>query len=236
MVNTKEDDNMHPSAALYTRFVLRGYDFVVLQFSNAFAWCCPTDSALLPLFRQHIGAQAHLDVGPGSGYYLAASAAELAEVERLTLVDLNPDALQYTKERLQAVGHTRTMETMIHDVFKPFPSAMHGQYDSISMFYVFHCLPGAFPHKARDVITRLKPLLKPSAVFYGATILGQAHNWLGNCLMDLYNGKGVFCNKEDTREGLEEALAEHYEEVEVRIVGRVALFVARKPTIKCNVS
>lgn len=224
---------VHPSAALYTSFLLNFYDLVVLQFSNTFAWCCSTQSVLLPFFRKHIGAQKHLDIGVGSGYYLAAAAPHLAEVEKLTLVDLNPDALQFAKNRLESTGHKRDIETLKHDIFQAFPSSVHAQYDSASLFYVFHCLPGRLPEKADQVFSQVKTTLKPDGVVYGATILGQNHNWIGDRLVKLYNKKGVFSNYEDTKEGLEEVLRAHFEDVEdVKVIGRVALFVARKPIYK----
>ena len=65
MTTTKE---IHPSAVNYTSFNLRFYDFVVLQFSNSFAWDCPTADVLIPFFQKHIGARAHMDIGVGTGY------------------------------------------------------------------------------------------------------------------------------------------------------------------------
>ncbi|THH26369.1 hypothetical protein EUX98_g7816 [Antrodiella citrinella] len=219
---------VHPSAAIYTSFTLHFYDLVV-HLSNSFAWCCSTQNVLLPLFRKHIGAQAHLDIGVGSGYYLIASMSQLAEVEKLTLVDLSHDALQFAERRLKRAGHRRAIVTLEHDTFRPFPLSMHAQYDSVSMFYLFHCLPGKFPEKADQVLTQTKTTVKPDGVVYGATILGQTHNWIGGHLMNLYNRKGVFSNYNDTKDGLQEALTRHFADVEVEVVGRVALFVARKP-------
>ncbi|TCD63429.1 hypothetical protein EIP91_005400 [Steccherinum ochraceum] len=221
---------IHPSAAIYTGIVLRFYDFVVLQFSNAFAWCCSTQDVLLPFFREYVGAQAHMDIGVGSGYYLAAAAPNFAEVENLTLVDLAPDALQYAKARLQTAGHKRDIETLTHDIFTPFPKTLDGRFDSASLFYVFHCLPGRLSEKADRVFAQVKTTLKADGLVYGATILGQNHNWIGSRLMNIYNKKGVFSNREDTKEGLEQVLRKHFAEVDdVKVVGKVALFVARKP-------
>jgi len=93
-----------------------------------------------------------------------------------TLVDLNPTALQYAKNRLQRAGHQRNIQTLEHDIFRPFPSSMHAKYDSASLFYLFHCLPGKFPEKADHALAQIKATLKPDGVAYGATILGQNHS------------------------------------------------------------
>jgi len=48
-------------------------------------------------------------------------------------------------------------------------------------------------------------------------------------MMKFCNKNGVFSNYDDTEEGLREALKMHFEHVEdVRVVGRVAWFVARR--------
>ena len=145
------------------------------------------------------------------------------------MVDLNPETLRFARNRLEATGHTGEIGTLKHDIFTPFPSSFHGQYDAISLFYVFHCLPGRLPDKADEVFTQLKLVLKPNGVVYGATVQNKNHNWIGSCLVDFYNSKGVFSNYEDTTGGLEDALRRHFAEVEIRIVGRIALFVGRTP-------
>ncbi|EPS94263.1 hypothetical protein FOMPIDRAFT_1063274 [Fomitopsis schrenkii] len=84
-----------PSARVYSRFNLRMYDLVVLVVSNPLAWLCPTASVLLPLFHTKLGAQAHLDVGAGTGYYPAKSVQHFAEMGNVTLLDLNAATLTH---------------------------------------------------------------------------------------------------------------------------------------------
>ncbi|WP_234891061.1 hypothetical protein [Agrobacterium vitis] len=47
--------------------------------------------------------------------------------------------------------------------------------------------------------------------------------------MAVYNAKGVFGNRHDTQEGLTETLSAHFQDVDVRRNGRVALFTLRVP-------
>ncbi|TCD61256.1 hypothetical protein EIP91_008705 [Steccherinum ochraceum] len=235
-----ESKAIHPSAAWGASMVLPFYDWWVLSISNSYAWCCPTSTVLLPLYQKYIGAHAHMEIGVGSGYYPASSLRQLREVERLALVDLHPNALTYVEERMKKVGYAGQIDKVEQDIFKPYPSTLHGQFDSVAMFYVFHCLPGVLPTKADQVFTQLKPVLKKDGVVYGATIMGHAeqkmivpHNWFGRTLMRFYNRKGAFGNVEDTYAGLEESLKKHFEEVvELKVVGKVALFVARTPIVE----
>jgi SAM-dependent methyltransferase len=207
-------------AAVYTPFVLKLYDWWVLEVSNRLAWECPTSTVLLPFFAEHVGAR-HLDVGVGTGYY--AAQAGVARRSELTLLDLNENSLRAAAARGGAPA-----ATVLHDVMQPLPASLHGRFDSISLFYLLHCLPGSMPEK-EQAISGLKAALAAGGVIYGATILGDeaGHNAFGRQLMRIYNRKGIFGNRTDTLESLEAALWRHFGQVEVRRHGKVALFVAR---------
>ncbi|EOI6419442.1 SAM-dependent methyltransferase, partial [Yersinia enterocolitica] len=47
-------------------------------------------------------------------------------------------------------------------------------------------------------------------------------------LMNVYNGKGIFSNRNDSSEGLRQILSEHFMEVSITIKGTVALFSASR--------
>ena len=208
-------------AAVYSPLMLKLYDAWVLGLSNRFAWRCPTPTVLLPFFRQHMGPR-HLDVGVGTGYYLrhAASSAQ----GPLTLLDLNANSLHAASHRLGRAD-TRLIQ---HDVMTPLPPQPEGAFDSISLFYLLHCLPGTLMDKG-VVFQHLKTHIAPDGVIYGATILGDStnHNALGRKLMALYNRKGIFGNRNDTQQALEQQLCLHFREVQVVLCGKVALFQAR---------
>ncbi|MGV6394807.1 class I SAM-dependent methyltransferase [Pseudomonas caspiana] len=211
-------------AAVYSPLTLKLYDAWVLGISNRFAWQCPTREVLQPFFDRQVGRH-HLDVGVGTGYYLAN--ANLPDTTQVTLLDLNPSSLQAAKQRF-ARSDTQTLQ---HDVFLPLGAEQVGRYDSISLFYLLHCLPGTMTDKA-TVFANLKPCLKPNGVLFGATILGDAvaHNGFGRKLMAIYNKKGIFGNRSDTVEGLRSALAFHFADVHIEVRGKVALFSGRSPT------
>ena len=227
---------MHPSASFYTTFTLRLYGFAVLIVSNSLAWRCPTRTTLLPFYQKHTkGSSAHLEIGVGTGYYPAAAASSgaLSRTRLITLCDLNPDTLAYSKSRITRAGYKGSIEKLEHNIFHPFAQDLRSKYDSVALYYLFHCLPGSFPQKATDVFAAVAPALAPDGVLFGATILGKgvSHNWFGARLMGLYNKKGIFGNRGDTEEGLKEALWEAFEEWEVTVVGVVALFEARRPRV-----
>ncbi|TPG07282.1 class I SAM-dependent methyltransferase [Rhodanobacter glycinis] len=210
-------------AAVYSPLILKLYDRWVLGISNRYAWRCSTSTVLLPFFRQHVG-QRHLDVGVGTGFYPAR--AMLPASTRVTLMDLNPDSLRAAQRRLQR----DSTQLVLHDVMTPLPGRVGRSLDSISLFYLLHCLPGTMAGKGQ-VFGHLKWHLASDGVLYGATILGDeaGHNSFGRRLMPIYNRKGIFGNRHDTRHALELALRRHFAQVDVRVEGTVALFEARQP-------
>ncbi|KAI0750451.1 S-adenosyl-L-methionine dependent methyltransferase [Fomes fomentarius] len=222
---------MEASAWIYSTFFLRLYDFIVLTLANNLGWRCSTGKTLLPFYQKHLGESAHLEIGVGTGFYPAASIRALSKTKLITLVDLNPNTLAFAKERLTKAGYKGKVETVEHNVFTPLPPDMRGKYDSVALYYLFHCLPGAFPKKAADIFRTVIPALAPGGVVYGSTVLAQGvqHTWLGTRMIRLYNKKGVFGNAADSEEGLRGALGEMFEEYELQVVGVVALFHARKP-------
>lgn len=120
-------------AKVYNPFTLSLYDWWVLNISNKYA-----RSVLLihDYFLSSCITWARLtDIGVGTGYYLKHAPATHA----ISLMDLNPDSLKIAASR---VGNTKIRATLQHDVFDTFPADWHGRFDSVSMYYLLHCLPG----------------------------------------------------------------------------------------------
>ncbi|KAI0656162.1 hypothetical protein C8Q70DRAFT_1057020 [Cubamyces menziesii] len=193
---------MDPSATIYTKSMLRVYDF-----------------------------HAHLEAGVGTGYYLAASVGKLSKTKLVTLLDLNPNTLAMAETRLSAAGYRGTIETFERSIFDPLPESTHGKYDSVALYYIFHCLPGAFPEKADKVFQAVIPALAPGGVVFGSTVLGKEcdHNTLSRTMVKLYNKKGMFGNRDDTEANLRKSLEANFHEYDLRVEGIVALFSARNP-------
>ena len=174
-----------------------------------------------------------MDVGVGTGYYLAESVRELEKLKtrEVCLVDINPTSLQMASGRLKEAGFGGEVETLRHDVFAPLPKTLQGRFDAVSLFFLLHCLPGRFPEKAERVLETLVPALTANGTLYGSTILGKGvtHGVMGRFLTHSYNRRRIFGNEHDDEKGLRRALEGYFEEVEVTVCGTVALFAARRP-------
>lgn len=208
-------------AAVYNRATLLAYDLWVLGLSNRYAWHCPTPS-LLAHFESHVGAR-HLDIGVGTGYLLNHCRFPVADPV-VVLADLNPASLAAAAHRIRHL-HPRTHEL---NVLQPF-ALPEAPFDSVSMNYLLHCLPGRLQDK-QPAVRHAVAQLKPGGVLFGATILGDgvAHNALGGLLMKAYNWRGIFSNREDSAEALLQVLRQELRDADVQVIGKVALFSGRR--------
>jgi SAM-dependent methyltransferase len=219
----ERDDPAYQGQREYTPLFLRIYDPVILGFLAPVAWRCPS-ARLAEVYRRHLGNR-HLDVGPGTGYFLERAA--IPDGSPVTLLDPNVNVLGHASRRLRRLDVT----TVEADVLKPLP--VNGPFDSAALHGVLHCLPGPTPHKAAAV-ANVAGVLGQEGVLFGASILGRSgrHSWLGRRILEANNRRGTFDNLEDTEDGLREILEASFERVELETVGSMAIFAARNPRTK----
>jgi SAM-dependent methyltransferase len=221
------DDPAYAGQSEYTPLFLRMYDPVILGVFTRFIWRCPT-TRMVDGYRRHIRPR-HLDVGPGTGYFLER--AGLAEGSPVTLLDPNPNVLDYASRRLQGLDVT----TVEADVCKPLP--LSGPFASAAMNSVIHCLPGPLSRKA-TAVANVAAVLAPTGVFFGSSILGTSgrHSRLARGVLDRNNRRGIFDNLGDTEEGLGEILGASFERVDLEIIGSMAIFAAGEPRPQTSIS
>ncbi|MFC3907517.1 class I SAM-dependent methyltransferase [Legionella dresdenensis] len=214
------ENEIKKGQAVYTPFILRLYNLWVLDISNSYIWRCPK-APQLQQFNELVTAN-HLDIGVGTGYYLKNT--KWPADAKIALMDLNPNCLAMTKNALAEYSPI----TYQADIFKPQPE-LNEQFDSISMNYLLHCLPGDMSFKSAAIENAVK-MLKPGGTLFGATILAnpELHNKISTALCGLYNRKGIFSNAMDTLQALEKALATSLTDVEITVVGCVALFKGKR--------
>ena len=202
--------------AAYTATALRLYDWWVLGLSNHLIWRCPT-AALRQLYDRNVSDR-HVDIGVGTGYFLDKARWPTADPS-ITLVDLNKNSLNAAANRINRYRPG----TVVANALEPLP--LHRSFGSAGLCYLLHCMPGAIPEKA-VVFDHLRPLLRPGARLFGATILQGdiRRSRAAQALMNLYNRKGIFSNASDTIEDLESALKARFDKVGIELRGVVGLF------------
>ncbi|MBF6354486.1 methyltransferase [Nocardia higoensis] len=219
---TSTVDNDH-GQSFYRTNRLNGYDLVTVNAANRVLWRCPPQR-LVEHYDRNVAAR-HLDIGPGTGYYLDHCHFPVAQ-PTLTLLDLNPDPLTFAAQRLARY----TPATVRADLLSPLPPVPGSPFDSIGVNYVLHCLPNQSQGRG-DVFARLKPLLNTDGVLFGSTVVtgGAPATVLSNAFNALYQRMGAFHNQRDTVDTLHDALAEHFGSLVLEVRGSTVLFTARKP-------
>lgn len=209
------------SAKIYSVKILKIYDFWVLKISNSFAWKCNTQTHLVPFFRKHMKKE-HMDIGVGTGFYLR----NIDPYTELTLCDINLNSLFHARKK-SSCSDVRILK---HNIIDKFSDDVSKKYNSVSLFYVLHCLKGNLHEKCK-IFDNIVETLKDDGVFYGATILGvsASHNTFGKILIKKYNSSGVFGNYLDNEQELRYELEKRFSNVNIIVIGTVALFEAKKP-------
>ena len=218
-----------PSHGTYTPGVLRLYDAWVLTLSNRWEWRCPSDH-LLAWYGENVGAR-HLDVGPGTGWFLARCRFPVPSPD-VTLLDANEHCLEAAARRIARWRPVRIRA----DATQALPPT-GAPFHSVGTSFVLHCLPGPMARKV-EVLERLAARLWPGGRLFGATIVGRGvrRNAAARLLMRVYNRRGIFDNESDDADELTESLRLRLDAVEVRLRGMVALFrgEARGGTYRTN--
>lgn len=215
------DDPAYRGQADYSGAMLRLYDPLVLGPISRYVWRAPAGLGV-QMYRDHIRSN-HLDVGPGTGYFI--DHAGLPAGSRVTILDPNPNVLRHVTRRLRDLDVTAVQA----DVLKPLPVA--GPFASAGMNAVLHCLPGPLERKA-VAFANIAHVLAPDATLFGATVLGRSarHTRAGRAMLAAFNRRGTFDNLDDTVDGIAEILRMSFADVTVETFGGLAIFRATGPT------
>jgi hypothetical protein len=112
----------------------------------------------------------------------------------------------------------------------PLAADTHGRFDVVAAFHVLHATPGTLPLKASALAATVLPALArgPDSALVGATVIGPSIPE-GGPVAWLSRLAGARWVEIDDADGLRRGLAPYFDEVEVEVVGALALFVARGP-------
>lgn len=206
--------------ATTSRTLVPVYDYSVLWFSNTFVWRCPTPH-LLAWYNRHIRGT-HLDVGPGSGYFLDHCTFPVSHPS-VMLLDPNPRNLTRAATRIARYQP----QTYVADARHPLSIAQ--PVESVGLNYVLHVVPGSLEEKGERIFAHLRAVVCDGGVVFGSTILGEgvSHTRLAQRFLRFYHAKGIFHNAHDTPDALDAVLRRHFQSHELHLTGSVARFVGR---------
>ncbi|MFD3917229.1 class I SAM-dependent methyltransferase [Streptomyces sp. NPDC088147] len=218
---TDEPTGLRGDADMYTKPVLMIYDPIALGMVCPVAWRC-SRRTMLSFYNDSVRGH-HLDIGPGSGFFLDKCRFPAGR-PRVTLLDLNELVLRTAARRVARYAP----RTVVRDVLGELDLGDE-KFESIALQNVLHCLPGTMKQKG-VVFDNIRPLLADGGVLFGCTVLGKdirlpAH---GRWMMEKYNQAGSFRNTEDSLEELTSQLSARFRRYSVRTRGAVAFFEAHR--------
>ncbi|GAA5058364.1 class I SAM-dependent methyltransferase [Nocardia callitridis] len=171
-------------------------------------------------------SNAHLDIGPGTGWMLRRVNFPGSSSQVVGLVDLNENSLARSTQRLRRRGVEPTKH--LGSVLRELP--VDRQYSSVAASLLMHCVPGSWAEKG-EAFRHIADATTDDGVFFGGTVLSKdvPHTRLSRGTLRWFNDAGGFHNAEDDLAGLRTALAAAWGEVELEVIGATALWTARVP-------
>lgn len=219
-----QDKKAHKAAALYNKMLLSVYDLYVYRFAAPIAFRCPVQN-MESLYEKYCTPQ-HLEIGVGTGYFLE-KAHQRGQLKNVTLLDLNPNCLHITAEKLTGLK----VSSCEANILKPFPLG-NERFSSVGINFVLHCVPGSFAEKG-IVFKHIKQHLAPAGVVFGSTAIYQSakKNLLAPVVMNAYNALGIFNNKSDIKQELIDCLSTEFKYINIEQIGNILFFVASEQRI-----
>ncbi len=207
------------SQRYFNRLSLSFYDALLYGVISKYAWGSST-ARLDAHYARYVSAN-HLEVGVGTGYLL--NRVRFPATPRLALMDLSEQCLAATARRVARHKPARYVQNILTPV-----TGQIAPFDSISVNYVMHCVPGDFTEKGIAFV-HLAALLAPGGTLFGTTVLSQGvpKNLLARPFMWLMNALGVFNNRADSAPDLEASLRAHFHVLQFEIVGVTAFFAVK---------
>ena len=214
------NDKLIRSQRYFNKLTLAIYDLILYGFISKYAW-----GASLQKLDTHYLQNArsnHLEVGVGTGYLLNRIHFSNPQ-PRLALMDMRVACLEKTKKKVARFSPEIYIQNLLEPLTQPI-----SPFDSISINYVLHCIPGDINQKCQALLT-LKPLLHSGGVLFGTTVLskGVTKNKLATSFMWLLNAIGVFNNRHDNAAQLETFLRTHFDVLKFEVVGVTAFFTVK---------
>ncbi len=205
-------------AAIYTRSFLWVYDPIVHGFNLPVLWRCRASH--VQRMYDDLASPNHLDIGVGTGYFLDRCRFR---PKRLMLMDLNANSLAHTARRIAR----HRPELLAADALRPLRPRPE-PFDSVGLANLLHCMPGPMDRKA-VLFDHVAEVMRPGAVLFGSTLVGRGvrGSWPARFVMRKLNQKGVFSNTHDDEPSLRSALERRFDDVQIDVIGMMALFTAR---------
>jgi len=194
---------------------IKFYDFLVNDLNCNYAWRCHK-SNIFKNYQKNLRSN-HLEIGPGSGYFLNPKFHK-KEISNLFLMDVNQPILEASQQNLEK--HYSNIQLLNHNIFNKELDSL--KINSIGINYVLHCVPGPLDQK----LEKLHLNLPKNTNIFGATVISdfERQTELSKLELKVLNHKGIFNNKMDFSNDFIDFVAKNKLENSYQIVGNVLIF------------
>jgi SAM-dependent methyltransferase len=205
------------SQRFFNSFILTFYDLMLYRCIAQYFWGCKP-ARLVKFYSDNLSGK-HLDVGVGSGYLLRHGIKNPKDID-LSLMDLNENCLNKTEQAIYPIQAKTYQRNILVDI-----EGIPESYQSISVNYVMHCVPGSFKEKG-IAFKHLKKLLRDDGILFGSSVVskGVKKPCHSAVLMWVFNTIGLFDNSNDSLEDLTSVLKQYFKHVEIVESGPTVLF------------
>ena len=190
------------------------YDYLVNDINCKYAWRCPQKN-IFNKYNKYLGRN-HLEIGPGSGYFLKNK-----NINNLTLIDINQDILNYSYNNL--ISNNYEIKIKNHNIFNQ-ELKLNSEFDSVGLNYVLHCIPGRIENNIDSIINNLKN--KNDYILFGSSVLNDVNlqTRLSKLELIYLNKNKVFHNTNDYSYNLINYFNINNFNYNYKIIGNVILF------------
>src|SRR3989339_721576 len=141
---------------------------------------------------------------------------------RIGLMDISSGSLKATQKRINRYSSEVYPQNILEEI-----TAEIEPFQSISMNYLIHCIPGNMDEKLK-IFENVQKALLPNGIIFGSTLIfDENQNRIAKKLMQKYNEKGIFYNYQDSKEGLEKNLTKYFNHFETQKIGSAILFTGQ---------
>ena len=166
------------------------YDYLVNDINCKYAWRCDKKN-IFNLYQNNLKSN-HLEIGPGSGYFLYPENHN-KKIDNLILMDINKPILDHSYNNLKS--NYSNISCFNHNIFEK--EIELNNINSVGINYVLHCVPGSLEEKFDKLVNNIKS--KNELIIFGSTVVNDYNKqtYLSDLELKLLNYYGIFNNNND---------------------------------------
>lgn len=199
---------------------LQLYDVFVNEINCKYIWSCDK-SKIFNLYQKNVRPN-HVEIGPGTGYYLKPS---MHKIKNLSLVDINQDILDYSQKKLKE--DNCNIETFRINLFSNPTKFTITENSSIGVNCVLHCIPGKLQDKIQCILDNIEN--DKNVILFGTTVVhDKSDSVLVNLELKFLNYFKIFQNCNDFSHELVEYLHKKKYTYRIEKFGQILFFTIQK--------